>query len=153
MIPCRVVIIHSLGLIHMDSPIRPFRQPRFSVTPGQSSRSPDENRPTGDMTNFPRQFASSPGKYQDRNVLLLLGNKVPSSVPGRRSSIACTRDRKALAPVLILEEDHLNESTLSSTMEKAAKHVRSHSMKAFRTCSRVGQPGTSRETARTLRRL
>jgi len=123
------------------------------MTPGHS-RSPDENRPDssgdGNITNFPRQFAaSSPGKFQDRNVLLLLGNKVPSSVPGRRSSIACTLDRKALAPVIIFEEDTMNESALSFTMEKGIKHVRSRSMKPLRT----GLPGATRDTPKTLRRL
>jgi hypothetical protein len=138
----------------MDSPIRPFRQPRFSNTPGQS-RSPDENRPTGDSnsSNFPRQLTSSPRKYQDRHVLLLLGNKVPSSVPGRRSSIACTRDKKALAPVVFVEEDRLDESSLSGTMEKAARQARSQSMKPLRACNRAGLAGTTREGAKTLRRL
>lgn len=146
----------------MDSPIRPFRQPRFSVTPAAraSGSSPgDENRPDHQVSNsesttsFARQFTSSPSKYQDRNVLLLLGNKVPSSVPGRRSSIACTKDRKALAPVVVYEDSEpLNESTLSVACERAARQVRSKSLKPLMSVNRSGIVNT-RETAKTLRRL
>ena len=114
-----------------DSPVRPLRQPRFSTTGGPS---PNENCPAHSTNHgvaastFPRQFTSSPGKNGDRNVLLLLGNKINSSVPGRRSSIACSKDRKALAPVLAVDSDSNSDD---SDYENDKKPRRSASLKTF----------------------
>ncbi len=132
-----------------DSPVRPLRQPRFS---SNGSQSPNENCPAhavnrnSSTSTFPRQFASSPAKAGDRNVLLLLGNKISSSVPGRRSSIACARDRKALVPILAIDEesscDVLNEALMNSNQR------RSKSVKPCTNAQR-GQGGK----LKTLRRL
>ena len=128
----------------MDSPVRPFRLPRFSVTPARNSG--DENQPAfldnagspaGEQGSiFPRQLASSPGKFQDRNILLLLGNKVPSSVPGRRSSIACSRDRKALAPLIIFEDEIDDDSSDVRRSPKIHSQARSKSMRPLGTSNR-----------------
>ena len=144
----------------MDSPVRPFLMPRFSVTPNRDVA--DENRPAfldgsgseaADVVSiFPRQLASSPSKFQDRNVLLLLGNKVPSSVPGRRSSIACPRDRKALAPLVIFEDEVDGDTLNSRTSPKLNKQTRSKSMRPLGTSNRT-VPNQNKICGKSLKRL
>ncbi len=144
----------------MDSPVRPFRMPRFSVTPGRDTA--DENQPafldstgsdsTDGVSVFPRQLASSPGRFQDRNVLLLLGNKVPSSVPGRRSSIACTKDRKALAPLIIFEDRIVEDSSDSLSSPKFHKQTRSKSMRPLGNSNR-SVSSQNKICGKSLRRL
>lgn len=137
-----------------DSPVRPLRMPRFSTNGWDS---PDENRPahsanqaTSSSPAFPRQYVASPAKFKDRNVLFLLGSKINSSVPGRRSSIACSKDRKAMAPVLELEEELTSEYNRPETDTTTKEHSkRSRSMKATIAGTYVG-PSTG---ARSLRRL
>jgi hypothetical protein len=135
-----------------DSPLRPMRQPRFSTT---GSNSPNENCPFGTDLHtaaeptFARQFAASPTKQRDRNVLLLLGNKINSSVPGRRSSIACTKDRRALAPALDLGEEEESKTPSAAQLEQPVKTKRSKSLRAIP--SDVSM--TSNQHKRTLKRL
>ena len=135
-----------------DSPVRPMRQPRFSTT---GSNSPNENCPvvadqghTNEPT-FPRQYIASPTKQRDRNVLLLLGNKINSSVPGRRSSIACTKDRKAYAPALSLEEPEFLATPTHVPVEQPSKTKRSKSLKAIPSDATI----TGSQKTQTLRRL
>jgi len=144
----------------MDSPVRPFRMPRFSVSP--TGNTADENRPAffdgsgSDATDapsiFPRQLVSSPSRFQDRNVLLLLGNKVPSSVPGRRSSIACSKDRKALAPLIIFEDEIAEDALHVSNSPKTRKLPRSKSMRPLGNSNRTVLDQT-KTCAKSLRRL
>ena len=127
----------------MDSPVRPFRQPRFSV----GSESPNENVPVNDnlgdqsqtSSTFPRQIQSSPTKYQERSVLLLLGNKVPSSVPGRRSSIGCTKERKELAPIIVFEDDAIEENQRDACMKTSTSIHRSRSLRPLSASNRAAQ--------------
>ena len=144
----------------MASPVRPLRLPRFSVTP--PGEIPDENRPafldtsgsdaTDTVSIFPRQIISSPAKFQDRNVLLLLGNKVPSSVPGRRSSIACSKDRKALAPLIIFEDEIASEPEGFDDLPRCQKQIRSKSMRPLGSYNR-GLQILPRNSGKSLRRL
>ena len=99
----------------------------------------DENCPSataptrrGGATNFPAQFTASPTKFSDRDVLRLLGHKVPSSVPGRRSSIGCPRDRRALAPVIVFEDpvaDDLTSCGQETSLPAPATARRAKSLK------------------------
>lgn len=112
-----------------DSPVRPFRAPRFS-TNGEIS---DENRPgvnvDAPVASFIRQFQSSPKKFEDRNVLLLTGNKVPSSVPGRRSSIGCPRERRVAAPVVIKVCEFVDDALNDVAEEQVGSKIRSKSLR------------------------
>jgi hypothetical protein len=140
----------------MASPVRPFRLPRFSMTPSDENRpaffDPDDSNVVDPSTAFPRQLISSPSKYQDRSVLLLLGNKVPSSVPGRRSSIACTKDRKALAPLIIFEDDTPGADDESTTSPRPLKQIRSRSMKPLGNTNRAIYT-QNKNHGKSLRRL
>ena len=137
----------------VGSPIRPFRQPRFSTA---CSDSPNENCPAH-MANgpesppvYPRQFLSSPGKFSERNVLLLMGSKVPSSVPGRRSSIACHRDRKLNAPMIVFEDSPSETGVVEPAFVDPSKSMqRSKSMKALSNSNGL----SSSHGLRTLKRL
>jgi hypothetical protein len=143
--------------MNSDSPVRPFRQPRFS---GSGQGSPNENCPSfpsnGEESNasFPRQFMSSPAKFNDRNVLLLMGSKVPSSVPGRRSSIACTKDRKALAPLIIFEDTPLFEEEIEQEAGQARQRSQAdRRAKSQKATSTKNLPGPNYSKPRTLKRL
>jgi hypothetical protein len=131
-----------------DSPIRPLRMPRFSTngsdSPNENFLAHEPNRASPDAS-FPRQFRASPSKCSDRNVLFLLGSKINSSVPGRRSSIACSRDRKALAPLVssVAEDEVEEEEPLKALPTAHGK--RSKSLKAL--------PSNGGSNPRTLRRL
>lgn len=138
-----------------DSPVRPLRMPRFS---NNGSDCPDENRPAHSVNEaaspssaFPRQYVASPAKFRDRNVLFLLGSKINSSVPGRRSSIACSKDRKAMAPVLELDQEPTPERLRVERSNDSCREPskRSKSMKAT-----ISGPSLGINTGpRTLRRL
>ena len=131
-----------------DSPIRPLRMPRFSTN---GSDSPNENCPAHEPNraspdaSFPRQFRASPSKCSDRNVLFLLGSKINSSVPGRRSSIACSRDRRALAPQVSSVPEDEDEQEDPPMAPATAHGKRSKSLKAL--------PSNGGSNPRTLRRL
>lgn len=96
-------MVHEL----FDSPLRPMRQPRFSHN---GSVSPNENCPSAagngpePSPSFPRQYMASPAKLNDRNVLYFLGSKIPSSVPGRRSSLGCIKEKITKPPSVILPD-------------------------------------------------
>ena len=116
-----------------ESPLRRFRQPRFSVA------SPNENNcPTfpveqenGDFHPlFARQLASSPTKYSDRSVLFLLGNKISSSVPGRRSSMGCIREGRS-GPIIQFHES-TDEEEDDLIKQPTETRGRSQSVRAFK---------------------
>jgi hypothetical protein len=141
-----------LPSMEVNSPAREMRQPRFSAG-GQGT--PNENCPRrltgqdpGSRPSFPRQFVASPMKPKDRNVLLLLGNKINSSVPGRRSSIGCINDRIPVAPQVRIERDchdaGSNGSSLLSGTTRRSKSLKTNSHRALE--------GTSFPT-KTLKRL
>jgi hypothetical protein len=132
----------------VESPVRPFRRPRYSVL----GDSPNENQPTGNVSTdmegmvFPRQLQPSPTKFHDRNVMKLIGGKVPSSVPGRRSSIGCVGERRTMAPVVFTEYD-LPEDCLQEGPSNASSKFRSKSVKEIARSNRSGS------RLLTLRRL
>ena len=140
-----VVFLDMTGM--PESPVRRFRQPRFSET------SPNENNCPSFSDNgesFARQLASSPTKFSERSVLFLLGNKVPSSVPGRRSSIACSREGRSMAPSIVLTEESEDEHTVSVLIRDDSRG-RSQSLKTMRTSYR--SLSSSKMSFRSLKRL
>lgn len=119
-----------------DSPLRPMRQPRFSHN---GSVSPNENCPSvagngsEPSPSFPRQYMASPAKLNDRNVLYFLGSKIPSSVPGRRSSLGCIKEKITKPPSVIFPEKQFDariENQDTASLKKSLRRSKSlkHSM-------------------------
>ena len=134
------------------SPVRPLRQPRISEN---GARSPDENCPSvsanssDPSANFPRQFMASPAKLNDRNVLFFIGSKIPSSVPGRRSSLGSLSDKKAHPPTIVTSDLPSEAPIKNETIDpQPTARMRSKSLKSIAESS-----GTSSGTGRTLKRL
>ena len=136
-----------------DSPPQRFRQPRFSTSSPNENNRPAFSAENDDVPSFARQLASSPTKFSERSVLFLMGNKVPSSVPGRRSSIACSREARSIAPCIALNEDteDENDCSISCPVIKEDSRGRSQSLKPTRTAYRA--LSAAKTSFRSLNRL
>lgn len=135
------------------SPLRSMRQPRFSYN---GSLSPNENCPSAvansseTSSSFPRQYMASPMKLNDRNVLFFLGSKIPSSVPGRRSSLGSIPRKSTNAPAVVFageRSDMKEEARNPEDLKRLPK--RSKSLKPAAECS----ASTLGVSGRTLKRL
>ncbi len=134
----------------------PIRSLRFSDSTGRRSRSAggrDENCPGSSNADRQQQqqlhqVESSPNKFSDRTVQLLIGSKVSSSVPGRTSS--CAKERRATAPVIEFDEELLADLLERGDATERDNKVTTRRSKSAQSLERNRSKSNN---SRTLKRL